>query len=208
VLNDRRFLNTLSRRDRIAGTAEAVKAALIRDAQFFDWMVKQASALEAGDPESLVYLIRRCAEIHLDHIAGSGDPFEFGCGRPLDFGHWAAHKLEAMTDYRLRHGEAVAIGVALDTLYSVNAGFLEPQACEKVLTLLKDLGLPLWDDALTVPCLLDGLAEFREHLGGELTVTLLRDIGESFEVHAIQEDLVRKSIAQLHSRISLPESAP
>ena len=198
VLNDRRFLETLSRRDRLAGLAEAVKAALIRDADFFAWMVGQAQALEACDPESVAFLIRRCAEIHLQHIAGSGDPFEFECGRPLDFGHWAAHKLESLTHYRLRHGEAVAIGVALDTLYSVHAGFLKPQEAERVMTLLKTLGLPLWDDALMNPDLLDGLTEFREHLGGELTVTLLNAIGEAFEVHEIREDLVQKSTAQLH----------
>ena len=200
VLNDRRFLDSLSRRDRIAGMAEAVKAALIRDAQFFYWMVDRTHALESGDPESLAYLIRRCADIHLNHIALSGDPFEVGCGRPLDFGHWAAHKLEALTQFRLRHGEAVALGVALDTLYSVHAGFLDAQAGEATLRLLKNIGLPLWDEALANPDLLNGLTEFREHLGGELTVTLLQDIGKGFEVHAIHEDLVRQSIAQLHSR--------
>jgi 3-dehydroquinate synthase len=200
VLNDRRFLDSLSRRDRIAGMAEAVKAALIRDAQLFHWMVDRARALESGDPEPLAHVIRRCADIHLDHIARSGDPFEAGSGRPLDFGHWAAHKLEALTRFRLRHGEAVALGVALDTLYSVHAGFLDPQAGEATLTLLKNLGLPLWDEALANPDLLNGLTEFREHLGGELTVTLLQDIGNGFEVHAIHEALVRQSIAQLHSR--------
>jgi 3-dehydroquinate synthase len=200
VLNDRRFLDSLSRRDRIAGLAEAVKAALIRDAQLFHWMVDWARALESGDPEPLAHVIRRCADIHLDHIAQSGDPFEAGSGRPLDFGHWAAHKLEALTQFRLRHGEAVALGVALDTLYSVHAGFLPLQAGEATLALLKDLGLPLWDEALANPDLLDGLTEFREHLGGELTVALLQDIGKGFEVHAIHEDLVRQSIAQLHRR--------
>lgn len=206
VLNDRRFLDSLSRRDRIAGMAEAVKAALIRDVQFFHWMVDRAHALKLGDPESLAYLIRRCADIHLDHIAGSGDPFEAGCGRPLDFGHWAAHKLESLTRFRLRHGEAVALGVALDTLYSVRAGFLDPQAGEATLALLRNLGLPLWDEALAHPDLLNGLMEFRDHLGGDLTVTLLQDIGRGFEVHAIHRDVVRQSIAQLHRRSLAPSS--
>ncbi|HJU05649.1 MAG TPA: 3-dehydroquinate synthase [Nitrospiraceae bacterium] len=208
VLNDRRFLETLSPRDRVSGMAEAVKAALIRDARFFDWMVDQAPLLEAGDPETVSFLIRRCAEIHLDHIAGSGDPFEFGCARPLDFGHWAAHKLESLTRYRLRHGEAVAIGVALDTLYSINAGFLERPAGENVLRLLHNLGLVLWDEALAHSELLTGLAEFREHLGGELTVTLLSAIGDGFEAHEIDVDLMRASIAQLHGRAFSATYAP
>ncbi|MGH7230947.1 MAG: 3-dehydroquinate synthase [Nitrospiraceae bacterium] len=208
VLNDRRFLETLSRRDKIAGMAEAVKAALIRDAGFFDWMVDRAQALEAGVPPVVTFLVRRCAAIHLDHIAGCGDPFEFGCARPLDFGHWAAHKLESLSQYRLRHGEAVAIGVALDTLYSVNTGFLERPAGDRVVKLLEDLGFCLWDEALAHPELLDGLAEFREHLGGELTITLLKDIGKGFEVHEMREDLMRKGIDQLHARLSASRTLP
>ena len=202
VLNDRRFLTTLSRRDRIAGMAEAVKVALIRDAGFFQWMIEQAEALQAGDAESLHLLIRRCAEIHLDHIARAGDPFESGSGRPLDFGHWAAHKLEALTNYRLKHGEAVAIGLALDTLYSVELGFLDRQAGDETLILLERLGLPLWDETLRNPRLLDGLTEFREHLGGELSLTLLRDIGNAVETSAIDEGLMQHCIARLQDRSS------
>lgn len=200
VLNDRRFLTTLSRRDRIAGMAEAVKAALIRDAGFFQWMADHAAGLHAGDAESLHLLIRRCAEIHLDHIARAGDPFESGSGRPLDFGHWAAHKLEALTNYRLRHGEAVAIGLALDTLYSVEIGSLDRQAGEATLALLERLDLPLWDEALTNPQLLDGLVEFREHLGGELTLTLLRDIGNAFATSAVNEGLMQQCVVRLRDR--------
>ena len=48
-------------------------------------------------------LIYRCAQLHLEHIATSGDAFEMGPSRPLDFGHWAAHRLEHLTDYSLRH---------------------------------------------------------------------------------------------------------
>ena len=73
-------------------------------------------------------LIRRCAELHVDHIAGGGDPFERGSARPLDFGHWSAHKLEQLTQYQLSHGEAVAVGIALDTLYSKRCGLL-PARC-------------------------------------------------------------------------------
>jgi 3-dehydroquinate synthase len=189
VINDARFLETLDRRDRIAGMSEAVKVSLIRDRTFFQWLRRETPALAAGDVEAVAELVRRSAELHLSHIATSGDPFELGSARPLDYGHWAAHKLESLSQNRLRHGEAVAIGIGLDTLYSAAQGFCRDEIAEVVLDLLERLGFTLWDEAMETRdaggklLLLDGLAEFREHLGGELTLTMLRDIGEAFDVH-------------------------
>jgi 3-dehydroquinate synthase len=206
VLNDARFLETLSRRDTVAGMAEAVKVALIRDVEFFAWLERHAAPLAACRAAPVAELIRRTAHLHLDHIATSGDPFEFGSARPLDFGHWAAHKLESLTGNRLRHGEAVAIGMALDTLYSVLAGLLAPSAAESILALLEALGFALWDEALETggagrrPVVLDGLAEFREHLGGELTVTLLTAIGRGVEAHEIREPVALEALAHLRRR--------
>lgn len=206
VLNDRRFLETLSPRDRVAGMAEAVKVALLRDPEFFTWLENHAAPLAAGDAELVAALVQRSAQLHLTHIATSGDPFETGSARPLDFGHWAAHKLEALTRGRLRHGEAVALGIALDTLYSADLGLLDRAAAERVLSLLERLGLPLWHRALAVagpdgrPAVLQGIAEFREHLGGELTLTLLGGIGRGVEVHDVQEALVVENLARLRRR--------
>ena len=118
VINAFYLLASLSDRDKRNGYVEAVKVALIRDRTFFEWIEGLADALAAFEPKPMQRLIRRCAELHIDHIATSGDPFEFGSARPLDFGHWAAHKLEQLSEYRIRHGEAVAIGIALDVLYT------------------------------------------------------------------------------------------
>src|SRR5213082_3539812 len=136
VINDLDLLESLSPRDKRAGYVEAVKVALIRDQEFFEILERDARALRDFDPAAMRGLIRRCAELHLDHIASSGDPFEFGAARPLDFGHWSAHKLEQISEYRLRHGEAVAIGIALDTIYSRKMGLLDPASTERALKLL------------------------------------------------------------------------
>jgi 3-dehydroquinate synthase len=206
VLNDLDFVDLLPERDKIAGMAEAVKVALIRDADFFRWLERHALALAAFDRPAMAYMIRRCAELHMRQIARGGDPFETGSARPLDFGHWAAHKLESLTRHHLRHGEAVAIGIALDTRYSVLAGLLEPGAEERVCALLELLGFRLWSPALEARtaeggfAVLQGLQEFREHLGGELTVTLLQEIGRGVEVHAIDEALVVEAIRWLAER--------
>jgi 3-dehydroquinate synthase len=193
VINDSAFLSTLPARDKRAGLAEAVKVALIRDPVFFAWLLENAAGLREFQHEVLVRSIRRGAELHLQHIAQGGDPFELGSARPLDFGHWAAHKLESLSSHRLRHGEAVAIGMAIDTRYSVEAGLLSPAEGDTIIGLLRSLGFDLWDEALELtdgrgkPRVLAGLEEFREHLGGELTVTLLSGIGKSVDVHQMDE---------------------
>ena len=206
VLNDLDFLDGLPRRDRACGMAEAVKVGLIRDRAFFEWIEANADALAGFEPAAEEHMIRRCAELHMHQIAHGGDPFELGSARPLDYGHWSAHKLEALTHNHVRHGEAVAIGLALDARYSVLAGLLPEGGEERVAAVLERLGLRLWHPALVRPdaggslALLVGLREFQEHLGGELTVTLLRALGVGVEVHEMDTDLVRQSLEWLRVR--------
>lgn len=208
VLNDLALLDKLPPREKIAGMAEAVKVALIRDASFFYWLERHIDALSIFDRAAMAIMIRRCAELHMHQIAHGGDPFEAGSARPLDFGHWAAHKLESLTRNHVRHGEAVAIGIALDTRYSVLAGLLAPGIEDRVAALLELLGFRLWHPALDARAsdgsnpLLEGLQEFREHLGGDLTITMLTDIGTGIEVHEMDEDRVLQSIVWLKARQS------
>jgi 3-dehydroquinate synthase len=206
VINDFQLLASLSPRDKRAGYVEAVKVALIRDRQFFEALERDAAALREFEPAAMRQLIRRCAELHLEHIATSGDPFEFGAARPLDFGHWSAHKLEQLSEYQVRHGEAVAIGIALDVIYSRLMGFLDDASAERALRLLETLGFELFASELlhvnsqNSLLLLDGLEEFREHLGGELTITLLKQIGQGFEIHEMNLPKIVEALYELKQR--------
>lgn len=193
VLNDHTFLESLEDRDWRAGIAEAIKVALIKDPHFFEQLEANAPSLAAREMETMRHLIRRCAELHLDHIRTAGDPFEIGSSRPLDFGHWAAHKLEQMTSYTLRHGEAVAVGMALDCTYAHLKGLLSFECWDRILRVFDKLGFALAlpetargeSDQECMENLFAGLEEFREHLGGELTLLLVTDIGRSVEVHSV-----------------------
>jgi len=206
VINDFNLLATLKPRDKRAGYVEAVKVACIRDKNFFDEIECDAEKLISFEPAAMKHLIRRCAELHLEHIATSGDPFETGSARPLDFGHWAAHKLEQLSNFQISHGEAVAIGIALDVIYSREIGLLDAQSCERILKLLKQLGFNLFADELLKADanghlqILAGLEEFREHLGGELTITLLKEIGRGVEVHEMNQAKIVEAIHELRER--------
>jgi 3-dehydroquinate synthase len=206
VLNDQRFIDVLPERDKIAGMAEAVKVALIRDAEFFGWIERHMDDLATFERAAMATMIRRCAELHMRQIGLGGDPFETGSARPLDYGHWSAHKLESLTRHHVRHGEAVAIGMALDARYSVLCGLLVPGEEERLCALLEYLGFDLWHPALARTgtngewAILEGLREFQEHLGGELSVTLLAGIGTGVEVHQIDRERMRAAMHWLKDR--------
>ena len=202
VFNDDTFLLTLDDRNWRSGIAEAIKVSLIKDAEFFYWLEKNVKKLVGRDLETMNYLIRRCAELHLQHIA-SGDPFELGSSRPLDFGHWSAHKLEQLSGFKILHGEAVAMGIALDTLYSALSERLAMQKAERVIDLLINLGFEITHPLLQIGEgsneILQGLQEFREHLGGRLTIMLLTDIGHGEEVHDMDISLLKQASLQLQN---------
>jgi 3-dehydroquinate synthase len=205
VINDFDFLPTLLDRDWLSGVSEAVKAALIKDPDFFSHIERNAAKLVMRDQAAMEDVIRHSAALHLSHIATAGDPFEQSSSRPLDFGHWAAHKLEQLSRYRLRHGEAVAIGIALDSTYSYLSGSLAERDWRRIIDLLLALKLavsaPELEEALDNPSdsrsVLAGLAEFREHLGGRLTIMLLRSIGDAYDVHEIDSGVMIRSIQAL-----------
>ena len=206
VINDFNLLATLPQREKRAGYVEAVKVACIRDKEFFEEIARDAKKLTAFEPAAVKRLIHRCAALHLKHIATSGDPFEMGSARPLDFGHWSAHKLEQLSNFGISHAEAVAIGIALDVVYSRMAKLLDEKSCERILNLLEQLGFKLYADELLDEDsrarlrLLAGLEEFREHLGGKLSITLLKEIGRSVEVHEMDSKKIIAAINELRKR--------
>lgn len=205
VINDARLLESLSQRDFICGFSEAVKVSLLKDEALFDQLCAAAACIRRRKMATALPIIRASAELHLDHIARGGDPFEMLEARPLDFGHWSAHKLEPLTDFQLRHGEAVAIGVAVDAVYSSLVHGLPQSVAQRVLRCLTDLGFsfdhPALDDTET---LFAGLEEFRQHLGGRLTLTMLRGVARPIDVHQID----RRRMCEAIRRVSRYAETP
>ena len=202
VVNDKALLETLSQRDFACGFSEAVKVALLKDASFFDQILQSADQIQ--DRADVCWsIIADSARWHLRHITEGGDPFEMQEARPLDFGHWSAHKLETMTNFELRHGEAVAIGVAIDSVYSSLVHGLPESDAERIIRSLEIPGLlPSHDVLENTDALLGGLEEFRQHLGGRLTVTMLAGIGKPIDVHEVDHDLMRQAIATVADRVA------
>jgi len=208
VINDITFLESLPDARWVDGIIEAIKVALIKDRSFFDYLEDRVEALLEREPTAVRHVMETSARHHVHHIVRSGDPFELTSSRPLDFGHWSAHKLEVLTDFALSHGECVAIGIALDICYSFRKGYLSESEFHRILDVIERFGFRLFDERLASRGadgqleVLRGLEEFREHLGGELTIPLLRGIGDPFEVHEIDDFLIEECIERLGARES------
>ncbi len=213
VLNDSMFLTTLDDRDWYGGISEAFKVAIIKDAAFFDELERLADKLRDHNLDAMEVVVKRCAELHLDHIATAGDAFEMGSARPLDFGHWAAHKLESMTNFELRHGEAVAIGIALDVYIAARLGFITEAVRDRICSVMRRCGMKLWSPALEKRSgsgsymVLNGIEEFRQHLGGKLTLTMPDGMGKKTEIHTLAPEIVADGIVWLGESRTLAATA-
>lgn len=207
VINDAKILETLPDRDFRCGFSEAVKVSLLKSSEQFETLVANASQIRDRNSEVTQQALKHSILLHLQHITRGGDPFEAEMARPLDFGHWSAHKLEPMSEYSLRHGEAVSIGVALDCLYSSRVYNLSRTDAHRVVRCLAEIGLPTSHPLLeNKAALFDGLEEFRQHLGGELTITMIDKPGTPLDVHEIDYAEMDSAIEEL-IQISRGENA-
>jgi 3-dehydroquinate synthase len=200
VLLDAKWLGSLSDREKRAGLAEITRTALAADADFFHWLADHARALGGFERRALETAARWSARLHWESAA-EGESFDPSRPAPLDFGRWAALRLEAEAGGGLLHGEAAAVGASVDLLLSVLLMGMPPEAARAALELIAGFGLPLWHDVLGqadsegAPALLSALAEFS--LAGGSSVPLLRAPGRPESCIAVNAEAVAAAIEAL-----------
>jgi 3-dehydroquinate synthase len=199
VINDFNLLNSLKDENFIEGFSEAIKVALIKNKKLFFLIKNNTNKILNREKTITEKIIYECAKIHAKHISKKGDPFEVKSSRPLDFGHWAAHKIESLSKYKISHGKSVAIGLALDCTYSYLLKLLKKDDWKDIIKTIINLKLPIYSKELSFienkkNLIFNGLEEFREHLGGKLTITLIRSIGKKIDTHHINKNVYEKSI--------------
>ena len=140
VVIDPELLQTLPDAHLRAGMAEAVKHGAIADAEYLEWIDQESDRLLAGDPQALSRLIVRSVEIKAEIVAK--DEKESGPRKLLNFGHTIAHAIEALSDYSMLHGEAVAVGMVEEARIGERSGVTAPGTSARLRKLLTKLGLP------------------------------------------------------------------
>ncbi len=202
VINDYNFLTSLNDEIFIEGFSEAIKIAILKNKKLFTLIKNNTNKLLLRDNTVSSEIIFNCAKIHAHHISKKRDPFENTSSRPLDFGHWAAHKIESLSKYKISHGKSVATGIALDCTYSYLLKIMPKADWKEIIKVLTNLGLPIYFKELSIKIhnkyvIFNGLEEFREHLGGKLTITLITKIGKKIETHHVNKNIYIKAICML-----------
>ncbi len=180
ILVDVDTLKTLDERHYVAGLAESLKHALIADASYLDWIQENVEAIKCREPKALLALAQRNAFIKGTIV--ERDPYErSGLRFVLNFGHTIGHAIETASDFRILHGEAVALGMlgalSLGAMMKVTP---EPLT-ERTARLLRALGLPdALPEALSADDLVGVMAKDKKNVEGRIRFVLLSDIGDIY----------------------------
>ena len=206
VINDLLYLESLSYKDALSGLSEAFKVAIIKSPKFYEQLKNCADEIKDMNLDIVEKVVMNCTKIHHQHIASSKDPFERGNTRPLDYGHWVAHRLEQMSKNKIRHGEAVAVGIVFDSYCAVELDILPKKIADDIYDTMQKAGFTLYYDVMIKKdtkgelALLDGLDEFREHLGGELTLVMPTEIGKTITINNLPKNIIVKVLKCLKKK--------
>ena len=183
------MLETLSRRQLMAGLAEAIKMAATSSAELFE-IIEKSEDLDADLPE----IIRRSLCIKRDVV--EQDPKENGLRRILNFGHTMAHAIEKETGYlRYNHGEAVAIGMVGAADISARLGMIEEADVARVTALIERLHLPTVAEGCTVDAMYQDIFHDKKTINGKVNWVLMEGIGKVTCRNDVPEDVVRAAMA-------------
>jgi 3-dehydroquinate synthase len=192
------FLDTISDRHLRAGLAESIKKAIIASPAYFELIERALDAMLARDHKALEALVRGAAAIKCALV--ERDPYEEDLRRPLNFGHTIGHPLETVTGYGpLLHGEAVALGMVVESRIAAARGLLGPGLLERIERLLRRTGLPTTANDLAAPiqahAVLDAMEKVRLIRAGSLRYVLPLGIGETLIADDVSEAEAREALA-------------
>lgn len=193
VLADTRVLDTLPKRELLAGYAEIAKYGLLGDAAFFGWLEANGAAVVAGDAEARAHAIEVSCKTKARIVAA--DERERGERALLNLGHTFGHALEAAMGYSgaLLHGEAVAAGMAMAFRFSARLGVCSEAEAARAGAHLAHLGLPvkpadIKGGAFETGALIAAMRQDKKADHGRLVFVLARGVGQAFVAHDIAED--------------------
>jgi shikimate kinase / 3-dehydroquinate synthase len=199
VVMDTRVLLTLSQRELRGGLCEVIKHAAIADEELFRYLEAELDAFLALQDAAVRYVLARSCQIKASVV--EDDPLDRGGRAVLNYGHTVGHAVEvAAGEWELRHGEAVAIGMAAEARLGEQLGLTEPGTAERLACLLGRVGLPTAAPGLDCALAEAALLQDKKIAAGSLRLPYVPRVGEvgltqEVPVSALREALRRATSA-------------
>lgn len=171
-------LNTLDGRQFYAGMAEVMKYGLIRRSAFYVWLIDNMYEIHEKDMAALEYMIAQSCQIKKEYV--EKDPYDKGDRAILNFGHTIGHAIEKAMDFKLLHGECVALGSVAAAFISWKKGYIEMDDYYEIRDMFVPFNLPISIDSIDAESILDNIKYDKKHSGSTLSFISLKKVGKAF----------------------------
>ncbi len=201
IIIDTNFLKTLPIRELKSGYSEIVKHALIKDVSFFNWLDRNYSKLIKLNPLILKKAISKSINIKLWYVQKDQKEklINKNSRSMLNFGHTIGHSLEKFYNYnkRLNHGEAISIGIIVESIISNKLGYLSNNELNKIIKHFKKVDLKILDKNVGSRKVLMNIFSDKKNYNDKINIVLLKKIGDSFFYRNIERDKLKKILNKI-----------
>ncbi len=191
-------LLTLSPRQFSSGMAEVLKAGLIRDGIFYEWLLTHFDEINDKNPEVIEEMIKRSCEIKKTVV--EKDPFEQNERALLNFGHTIGHAIEKFKNFSLLHGECVALGCVAAAFISWKRELLSTEEYYEIRDMFVPFGLPISVEQIDTDRIIEYTKNDKKSEGSYVKFILLKKIGKAFICKDVTEDEMKQSIEEIEAK--------
>jgi len=196
VISDIATLRSLSPGELSDGLAEIIKYAVIRDEGFFDYLERNLSRLRELDAEAIEETVFRSAKIKAEVV--EKDEKDWGIRNILNYGHTVGHAIETASDFGIRHGEAVAIGMLAAARISNRLGILDRSGLDRLAEVIQRAGLPVRIPDLSTERIIQAMRHDKKIVKGRVRFILPKSIGEVFVTDEVSPAIVEDVLVNWH----------
>ncbi|MGC8964955.1 MAG: 3-dehydroquinate synthase [Brevinematia bacterium] len=186
VITELSFLETLPEIQFKNGLVETIKHSIIKDKNYFYFILNNKSKILSKDPKTLEELIKTSCEIKKSVV--ESDEKETGLRQILNFGHTVGHAIELISNYKILHGFAVSVGMVVESIISKNLNILPEEDLEEVVRILREFNLPTSPKHLKIPIstkLVELMKLDKKSIKSEIMISLPKEIGRMIETNVI-----------------------
>lgn len=196
-------LKSLDARQFASGMGEVLKHGLIRDADYYEWLLDHMEEIEARDPEVMLQTVVRSVNIKREIV--EKDPEEHGDRALLNFGHTAGHAIEKLKDFKLAHGECVALGCVVAAYISWMRKYIDDGTFYEIRDMFVGFDLPISYDSLHVDDILDAMKHDKKMDHGQIRFILLHELGDAYIDRTVTDDEIRAALKFINADLQMKE---